>query len=43
MVIGYKVAGIIISPYTLPFSFILDPEILNLLAEIGIVNRNVVI
>jgi monovalent cation:H+ antiporter-2, CPA2 family len=37
MVIGYIVAGIIIGPYTPPFSFILHPEILNLLAEIGIV------
>jgi K+:H+ antiporter len=37
MVIGYIVAGMIIGPYTPPFSFILRPEILNLLAEIGIV------
>jgi CPA2 family monovalent cation:H+ antiporter-2 len=37
MVIGYIVAGIIIGPHTPPFSFILHPEILNLLAEIGIV------
>lgn len=37
MIIGYIVAGIIIGPYTPPFSFILHPEILNLLAEIGIV------
>jgi CPA2 family monovalent cation:H+ antiporter-2 len=37
MVIGYIVAGMIIGPYTPPFSFILHPEILNLLAEIGIV------
>jgi monovalent cation:H+ antiporter-2, CPA2 family len=37
MVIGYIVAGIIIGPHTPPFSFILHPEILDLLAEIGIV------
>src|ERR687894_241032 len=37
MLIGYIVAGMIIGPYTPPFSFILHPEILNLLAEIGIV------
>ena len=37
MVIGYIGAGIIIGPYTPPFSFLLHPEILNLLAEIGIV------
>jgi CPA2 family monovalent cation:H+ antiporter-2 len=37
MVIGYIVAGMIIGPYTPPFSFILRPEILNLAAEIGIV------
>jgi CPA2 family monovalent cation:H+ antiporter-2 len=37
MVIGYIVAGMIIGPYTPPFSLILHLEILNLLAEIGIV------
>lgn len=37
MVIGYIVAGIIIGPHTPPFSFILHPEILNLLSEMGIV------
>lgn len=37
MLIGYIAAGMIIGPYTPPFSFILHPEILNLLAEIGIV------
>jgi CPA2 family monovalent cation:H+ antiporter-2 len=37
MVIGYIVAGMIIGPYTPPFSFILHPEVLNLLSEIGIV------
>jgi len=37
MVIGYIVAGMIIGPHTPPFSFILHPEVLNLLAEMGIV------
>jgi CPA2 family monovalent cation:H+ antiporter-2 len=37
LVIGYIGAGMIIGPYTPPFSFILHPEVLNLLAEIGIV------
>src|SRR5919202_4458501 len=37
LVIGYIGAGMIIGPYTPPFSFLLHTEILNLLAEIGIV------
>jgi CPA2 family monovalent cation:H+ antiporter-2 len=37
MVIGYIGAGMIIGPYTPPFSFVSHPDILNLLAEIGIV------
>jgi len=37
MVIGYIVAGMIIGPYTPPFSLVLNPDILNLFAEIGIV------
>jgi CPA2 family monovalent cation:H+ antiporter-2 len=37
MLIGYIAAGILIGPYTPPFSLILHPEILSLLAEIGIV------
>jgi CPA2 family monovalent cation:H+ antiporter-2 len=37
MVIGYIGAGIIIGPYTPPFSFILHIEVLNLFAEIGII------
>ena len=37
MVIGYIGAGIIIGPYTPPFSFILNVEVLNLFAEIGII------
>jgi monovalent cation:H+ antiporter-2, CPA2 family len=37
MVIGYIGAGMIIGPYTLPFSFVLNLDVLNLFAEIGIV------
>jgi CPA2 family monovalent cation:H+ antiporter-2 len=37
MIIGYIAAGMIIGPHTPPFSLILHPEILTLLAEIGIV------
>jgi CPA2 family monovalent cation:H+ antiporter-2 len=37
LIVGYIAAGMIIGPYTPPFSFILHPEVLNLLAEIGIV------
>ncbi|HEY8139855.1 MAG TPA: cation:proton antiporter [Nitrososphaera sp.] len=37
MVIGYIGAGMIIGPYTPPFGFVNQPDILNLLAEIGIV------
>src|SRR5919109_5103036 len=37
MVVGYIGAGMIIGPYTPPFSFILDIEVLNLFAEIGII------
>lgn len=37
MVIGYIGAGMIIGPYTPPFTFLLHPEILNLLSEMGIV------
>src|SRR3972149_254430 len=37
MVIGYIGAGVIIGPYTPPFTFLLHPEILNLLSEMGIV------
>jgi CPA2 family monovalent cation:H+ antiporter-2 len=32
MVIGYIVAGMIIGPYTPPFSLVLNPDILNLFA-----------
>lgn len=37
LVIGYIGAGMIIGPFTPPFSLILQVDILNLLAEIGIV------
>jgi CPA2 family monovalent cation:H+ antiporter-2 len=37
LVIGYIGAGMIIGPHTPPFSLVFHPEILNLLAEIGIV------
>jgi CPA2 family monovalent cation:H+ antiporter-2 len=37
LLIGYIVAGIIIGPYTPPFSLIQYPDILEALAEIGIV------
>ena len=37
LVIGYILAGIIIGPYTPPFSFLAQPTVLNLFAEIGIV------
>jgi CPA2 family monovalent cation:H+ antiporter-2 len=35
--IGFILAGIILGPYTPPFSFLIHPDILNLLAQIGIV------
>ncbi|AIC16155.1 cation:proton antiporter [Nitrososphaera viennensis] len=37
MVIGYIAAGMLIGPYTPPFSLVSHPEVVNLLAEIGIV------
>ena len=37
MVIGYIAAGMLIGPYTPPFSLVTHPEVVNLLAEIGIV------
>src|SRR5918911_55627 len=37
MVIGYIIAGMVIGPYTPPFSLILHVDVLNLFAEIGIV------
>src|SRR5919199_2790832 len=37
MVIGYIIAGMIIGPYTPPFSLLINPDILNLFSEIGII------
>jgi monovalent cation:H+ antiporter-2, CPA2 family len=37
MVIGYIIAGMIIGPYTPPFSLVLNIDVLNLFAEIGII------
>ncbi|MGH9982873.1 MAG: cation:proton antiporter [Nitrososphaeraceae archaeon] len=37
VIIGYIIAGMIIGPYTPPFSFILNIDILSLFAEIGVV------
>lgn len=37
MVIGYIIAGMIIGPYTPPFSLVKSPETLNLFAELGII------
>jgi CPA2 family monovalent cation:H+ antiporter-2 len=37
MVIGYIIAGMIIGPYTPPFSLLINLDILNLFAEIGII------
>jgi monovalent cation:H+ antiporter-2, CPA2 family len=37
MVIGYIIAGMIIGPHTPPFSLLVNQDILNLFAEIGII------
>lgn len=37
MVIGYILAGMIIGPYTLPFSLVSSIETINLMAELGII------
>jgi CPA2 family monovalent cation:H+ antiporter-2 len=37
MVIGYIIAGMIIGPHTPPFSLLINQDILNLFAEIGII------
>jgi CPA2 family monovalent cation:H+ antiporter-2 len=37
MVIGYILAGIIIGPFTPPFSLVSSPDTINALAEIGII------
>ena len=36
VIIGYIIAGMIIGPYTPPFSLILNIDILSLFAEIGV-------
>ena len=37
MVIGYIIAGMIIGPYTPPFSLLINQNILDLFDEIGII------
>jgi CPA2 family monovalent cation:H+ antiporter-2 len=37
MVLGYIIAGIIVGPYTPPFSFISQPDAISALAEIGVI------
>jgi monovalent cation:H+ antiporter-2, CPA2 family len=37
MVIGFIIAGMIIGPYTPPFSLITNLDVLNLFAEIGVI------
>ncbi len=37
LIIGYLIAGIIIGPYTPPFSFVQQTEFLSVFAEIGVV------
>ena len=37
MVIGYIIAGMVIGPFTPPFSLVHSPETLNLFAELGII------
>jgi monovalent cation:H+ antiporter-2, CPA2 family len=37
LVVGYLIAGIIIGPYTPPFSLITNIDILNVFAEIGVI------
>jgi CPA2 family monovalent cation:H+ antiporter-2 len=37
MIIGYIIAGLIIGPYTLPFSLVSSIETVSLMAEIGII------
>ena len=37
MVIGFIIAGMIIGPYTPPFSLITSTEVVNLFAEIGVI------
>ena len=37
IVVGYLIAGIIVGPYTPPFSLITNIDILNIFAEIGVI------
>ncbi len=37
IVVGYIIAGIIVGPYTPPFSLISDPDVLSALAELGVI------
>ncbi|MGD6850873.1 MAG: cation:proton antiporter [Candidatus Bathyarchaeia archaeon] len=37
LIIGYLIAGVIIGPYTPPFSFVQETEFLSVFAEIGVV------
>ncbi|HZY92975.1 MAG TPA: cation:proton antiporter, partial [Thermoplasmata archaeon] len=37
VMVGYILAGVILGPYTPPFSLLLHPEILDLFAQIGII------
>ena len=37
LVIGFIVAGIIIGPYSPPFSLVKNQDILNLFAELGVI------
>ncbi len=37
LIIGYLIAGVIIGPYTPPFSFVHETEFLSVFAEIGVV------
>jgi len=37
LVVGYIIAGIIIGPYTPPFSYLSEPEAVSALAEIGVI------
>jgi CPA2 family monovalent cation:H+ antiporter-2 len=37
LVVGYIIAGIIIGPHTPPFSLILNQDVLNLFAEMGVI------
>ncbi|MGA9839966.1 MAG: cation:proton antiporter [Thermoplasmata archaeon] len=36
-VIGYIIAGVIVGPYTPPFALLLQPDVLSILAQVGVV------